>query len=158
MSTKPFAWPRAQGLVGLFWLGLAGLVLWGAAGLSEEPDAAIGPAFFPRALAVALLVLVPLYWLENRRALAVALWEGGGRTGGRMAGLLAAGLLAAWLWEPLGGLPTLFLLCFCELKWVEGRGLGRTLLVAGIITLTVWLTFCRMLGVNLPWGVLLLWF
>ncbi len=157
MSGKIPSLPPAQFLVGLFWLVLAGVTLAGTVSLHAEEGVAVGPAFFPRLLALGLVVLTGCHWLQARRtgpsdgdAEPVA-----PRDRWRMAGLVLLALATAVLWEKLGALASLFVFCLVELKWLEGYGWVRATTVTAAAVTLVWLCFSLLLGVNLPLGVLI---
>jgi hypothetical protein len=49
----------------------------------------------------------------------------------------------------------LILLCLVELKWVEGYGWRKAVPVGFILSAGIWLVFTQLLGVSLPYGILI---
>ncbi len=149
--------PRGQLLVGLFWIGLAAFVGYGIRKLPPAEPGGLGPATFPKILAVGLLGLVALYWLQSRKAERIPLSKDG--TAGRFVKpvcLSALAFISALLWEPVGALPVLVLLSIVELRWVEGFSWPRVLTVGLVLSIGMWAVFTQLLGVSLPLGLLIL--
>ena len=148
--------PLGHFFVWLFWMVLAALVFVEIASLPGAEAGAIGPASFPRILGISLLALAGIYWFQSRKEGRVELFEGGSGTLGKVGLILALSFGTAYLWEIVGALPMLLVLCFVELKWVEGYGWKKTVLIGLALALGIWLVFTRFLGVSLPYGVLIL--
>lgn len=155
---KFFPLPLGQFLTGLFWLSIAGLVFREITSLSAAEAGSMGPATFPRILAVSLSVLVALYWLQSREAKTIAFFETAGKRDAlRAAFLVALAFAAAHLWETVGALPILLVLSLVELRWIERFGWIKVFAVGMVLSVGIWLVFTMLLGVSLPLG-LLLWF
>ena len=149
--------PPGHFFAGLFWLGVAVLVFVGIASLPAAEGGAIGPASFPRVLGFALLGLVLLYWIQSRQEEEVEIFGEERGAVSKIALLLALSYGIAYLWEQVGALPMLIFLCVVELKWVEGYGWKKAVPVGLILSAGIWLVFTRLLGVSLPYGILI-WF
>lgn len=148
--------PRGQLLVGLFWIGLAALVVYGIRKLPPAEPGGLGPATFPKILAVGLVGLVALYWLQARKGERIPSEKSG--TAGSILKpvcLSALAFIAAMLWEPVGSLPVLVLLSIVELRWIEGFSWPRVLTVGLALSAGMWAVFTQLLGVSLPLGVLI---
>jgi hypothetical protein len=147
--------PAGHFFAGLFWLAVAILVFVGVAPLPEAEGGVIGPASFPRTLGFSLLILVIFYWVQSRQEEKVEIF--GEETGAvsRVVLLLALSYGTVYLWEVVGALPMLILLCAVELKWVEGYPWKKVVPVGLILSAGIWLVFTRFLGVSLPYGILI---
>jgi putative tricarboxylic transport membrane protein len=152
---KIFPIPLGHFFAGLFWLAVAILVFVGIAPLPAAEGGGIGPASFPRILGFSLLGLGLLYWVQSRQEKKVEVFGEEREAVHRVALLLALSYGTASLWEAVGALPVLILLCFVELKWVEGYSWKKAVPVGLILAAGVWLVFTRLLGVSLPYGVLI---
>ena len=148
--------PLSHFFAGLFWLAVAILVFVGIAPLPEAEGGGIGPASFPRTLGISLLILVILYWVGSRKEGKVEFFEAGAGGLGKVALVLAISYGTAYLWEKVGALPMLLLLCLVELRWVEGYGWKKVVPVGVTLAVGIWLVFTRFLGVSLPHGILIL--
>jgi putative tricarboxylic transport membrane protein len=147
-----------QLLVGLFWVGLAALVFYGIRSLAPAEPGGLGPATFPKILAVSLSALVALYWFQSWKAAPIPfLKKDGGGSLLKAACLSGLALSAALLWEPVGALPVLVALSLIELRWIEGFSWVRVLCVGLTLSIGMWVVFTQALGVNLPLGILM-WF
>ena len=147
---------------------LAGLVvalfgawfLWQANELGEGPGyAAVGPKVFPIIVGLGLLGSGLALLAAGGAARATTADEAGDeaalpvdwRTLGGLAGLLAAYVL---LFQPLGFLLTSALFLPAG-AWVLGnRAHGRAVLAGVLLSVTVYLVFTRLLGLELPAGPL----
>jgi hypothetical protein len=150
--------PLGQFFMGLFWLGIALLVFWETVSMSAAEAGSMGPATFPKILAVSLVLLVGVYWFQSRKAKAIPFFETA-----KIRDVLKAALLvvlafaAAFFWESVGALVILLVLSLVELRWIEGFGWLKVLAVGITLSVGTWLVFTVLLGVSLPLG-LLLWF
>jgi putative tricarboxylic transport membrane protein len=150
--------PMGRFFMGLFWVGIAFMVLRDIASMSAAEPGGMGPGTFPKILAISLTLLVCVYWFQARR-------RKGDRASEpvkigdaiRAAFFVLLAFAAAFLWEMVGALPILLLLSFIELGWLEGFGWKRVVAVGLIMSLGIWLVFTQILGVALPLG-LLIWF
>jgi len=143
--------------MGLFWIGLAGVVFYGIRSLPPAGPEGLGPAAFPRILALGLVGLVALYWLQSRKATRISSSKDG--TDGsvlKAVCLSALAFLSALLWEPVGALPVLVFLSIVELRWIEGYAWPRVLTVGLALSIGMWAVFTQLLDVNLPLGLLIL--
>jgi hypothetical protein len=150
--------PRGQFLAGVFWLGIAILVLYGIRTLPAADPGGLGPASFPKILAVSLAGLVAIYWYQSRKGSPVEAVEG--EVDGsviKASALSALALASALLWELVGALPILMALSIIELKWIEGFSWLRVFGVGLTLSIGMWAVFTQLLGVSLPLG-LLIWF
>lgn len=155
---KYISLPVGQFLVGLFWLGLALLVFLGISSMSAAEAGSMGPATFPKILAVSLTILVVIHWIQSRKAKAIPFFETAKiRDALKAAFLIVLAFGAAFFWESLGALPVLLLLSFVELTWIEGFGWKKVFTVGIALSVGIWLVFTMLLGVSLPLG-LLIWF
>jgi len=152
---KIFSMPLGHFFAGLFWMAVAVLVFVGIAPLPAAEGGVIGPASFPRVLGFSLLGLVILYWIQSRREATVEIFGEERRVVRRVVLLLALSYGTAFLWEQAGALPMLILLCLVELKWVEGYSWKKAVPVGLILSAGIWLVFTRLLGVSLPYGILI---
>jgi hypothetical protein len=148
--------PLGRLLTGLFWTGIAILVLYGTRNLPPGDPGGLGPATFPRILAISLFGLVAIYWIQSRKAASVPFLKSA-VTGSvlKSATLSALALASTVLWAPLGALPVLVALSIIELKWIEGFGWPRVLAVGLSLSIGMWVVFTQLLGVSLPLGILL---
>lgn len=148
--------PLGQFFMGLFWLGLAFLVFRDIASMSDAEGGGMGPASFPKILAVSLTLLVAVYWFQSRMGKTVPV-SGPVKTGDALkaACLVLLAFAAAYLWESVGALIILFVLSIVELKWLERFGWKRVAAVTLIVSVGTWLVFTALLGVSLPLGLLL---
>jgi putative tricarboxylic transport membrane protein len=148
-------------LSGIALLALALVVLFNTAGYPQVPGQQVGPAVFPRLIALALAAcslllivrgraaagepwLVPGAWLKSpyhRRSFLVTI------------GCLVFYLLAA---DKLGFLPTGALI-LAAMFWSLSVPRARILPLALLITLLIHTVFYKALRVPLPWGVLQAW-
>jgi hypothetical protein len=155
---KFFPLPLGQFGVGLFWLSIAFLVFWGITSMSAAEAGSMGPATFPKILAVSLSILVVVYWFQSRNVKTISFFETTNKRDAlKAAFLVALAFAAAYLWESLGALIILLVLSFVELRWIEGFGWIKVFAVGLVLSLGTWLVFTMLLGVPLPLG-LLLWF
>lgn len=151
--------PLGQFFMGLCWLGLAFFVFRDIASMSDAEAGGMGPGTYPKILAVGLTLLVFVYWFQAHRKKAVSVSEPA-----KMGDVLKAACLvllafaAAYLWDIVGALPILLLLSLIELKWLEGYGWIKTVVVSLILSVGVWLVFTVLLGVSLPLGLLLMFY
>ena len=67
--------PLGQFFMGLFWLGIALLVFWEYRFHVCRGSGGMGPATFPKILAVSLTLLVVVYWFQSRKAKAIPFFE-----------------------------------------------------------------------------------
>lgn len=149
--------PPAQLLVGLFWIGLVVLVFYGIRGLPPAEPEGLGPATFPKILAVGLLGLVALYWIQSLKAARIqSSKDDAGGSIFKSICLCALAFITALLWEPVGALPVLVLLGIVELRWIEGFSWPRVLMVGLSLSIGMWAVFTQLLGVSLPLGFLIL--
>jgi hypothetical protein len=143
---------QGEGAVALALLALAAFVIWSGLRMPAGTVALPGPGFFPVALGV-LLALVALAVLA--RAVLAKATGGPVALGHRdVAVAIVSLMLAAALFEPLGALLTtagfvaLSVACYARLAW------WRAALWGIVAALAVWLFFIRLLGLQLPRGVL----
>lgn len=148
--------PLGQLLVGLFWAGMAVLVFFGIKNLPPADPGGLGPATFPKVLAISLVGLVAIYWVQSRRVASISFLKGAASQSVlKSAALSALALASILLWAPLGALPVLVALSIIELKWIEGFSWPRVLAVGLSLSIGMWAVFTQLLGVNLPLGILL---
>jgi Tripartite tricarboxylate transporter TctB family len=150
--------PLGQFFMGLCWLGLAFFVFRDIASMSDAEAGGMGPATFPKILAVSLTLLVFVYWFQSRKVKAIPFFETA--TIGdvlKTVLLVVLAFAAAFFWESLGALIILLALSLIELRWIEGFGWLKVLAVGMVLSVGTWLVFTVLLGVSLPLG-LLLWF
>jgi putative tricarboxylic transport membrane protein len=150
--------PLGQFIMGLVWLGVAVLVFWETVSMSAAEAGGMGPATFPKILAVSLALLVGVYWFQSRKAKAIPFFEAAKmRDVLKTVFLVVLAFTAAFLWESLGALVILLALSLIELRWIEGFGWVKVLAIGLVLSVGTWFVFTVMLGVSLPLG-LLLWF
>jgi len=155
---KFFSLPMGQFGAGLFWLSIAFLVFMGIASMSAAEAGSMGPATFPKILAVSLSILVVVYWFQSRKAKTISFFETAKKRDAlKTAFLVVLAFAAAYLWESLGALTILLVLSLVELRWIEGFGWMKVFAVGMVLSLGTWLVFTMLLGVSLPLG-LLIWF
>jgi hypothetical protein len=157
MSRSFLSVPPANLAAGGFWLLIGVVVLFGAASLPPAEGGGIGPASFPRALGILLIVLVLFYWAKARKAGEAAAKEDEedkDRGSKRMTQLILLSFAAALLLETLGALIALLLFCGIELRWIEGYRWKKVIAVSLILGGGIWFSFTRFLGVNMPRGLL----
>jgi hypothetical protein len=150
--------PLGQFLAGIFWMGIAILVLYGIRTLPAADPGGLGPATFPKILAVSLVGLVAIYGYQSRKGSQVEAVED--EVSGsviKASALSVLALASALLWELVGALPILIALSIIELKWIEGFTWPRVLGVGLTLSVGMWVIFTQLLGVSLPLG-LLIWF
>ena len=134
---------------------LGGVVLWHIQGFPAMPGQKFGPAWFPGAVALGLLVCGVLLVLRAERGAWIALpaWARRSRPLAGVAavigGLLAYVFVADKLGFHLTGFALLALWCR-----VLGAGWRLSLAVSAIATLAIHLSFYKLLRIPLPWGVL----
>jgi len=143
--------------MGLFWLGVAVLVFWGIGSLPPAEAGGLGPASFPKLLALSLLGLIVVYWFQSIKDAAISLRNEAGGSVLKAAALLALAYAAAFLWERAGALPVLVVFSVIELRWIEGFAWAKVMAVGMPLSIGMWLIFTQLLGVSLPLG-LLMWF
>ena len=142
----------------VFWLSIALIVFWGIGSMSEAQAGHIGPATFPKILAVSLSMLVIVYWLQSRKKKALSLLVTAKKSDTfKAAFLVFLAVAAACLFEILGALPVLLILSLVELRWIEGFGWIKVFSAGMVLSIGIWLIFTVMLGVTLPLG-LMIWF
>ncbi len=144
-------------LLGAILLGFAGWVWWLTSFFPAFPGQDYGPNLFPRILAVGIgacaLVLV-LRGLRNRAPLLVV--EGWVVQPARLISflLIPLGALAyILLSDPLGFIPTAFLLLVGLFLWFKARPVVALPVAAGMTLLVHWF-FAGLMRVPLPRGVL----
>ena len=148
--------PLGQLGVGLFWMSIAFLVFWGITSMSAAETGSVGPATFPRILAISLSILVIAYWFQSRKAETTSFFETTDKRDALKAVFLVAlAFAAAYLWESLGALIILLVLSFVELRWIEGFGWLKVFVVGAVLSFGTWLLFTLLLGVPLPLGLLI---
>lgn len=153
---KYLSLPLGPFLIGLFWLGLALLVFRGIASMSPAEAGSMGPATFPKILAVSLSLLVVIHWIQSRKGKTTPFFEMGKRRDALQAvSFVVLAFGSAFFWESLGALPVLLLLSFVELTWIEGFGWKKVLTVGITLSVGIWLVFTVLLGVTLPLGLLI---
>jgi Tripartite tricarboxylate transporter TctB family len=142
---------RGEGGVAAVLLLVALFVIWTARAMPAGTVALPGPGFFPTALGV-LLALVSLGIVVRAAAMrgpsvAVSL---GHRD---IAVALAALLVLAFVFEPLGAIPTLGVFLFVLFAAFARIALWKAGGAAVIGAALAWVVFVQLLGVQLPRGV-----
>lgn len=144
---------------GLLLILLGGAVLFAVQGYPKIPGQPVGPALFPRLVAVALCacgaLLVVRGWRERaaRKWLAWDDWARSPRHLAALAVLLGGIVFYIAASETLGFLPTaaIVLLALCLVLRVRPL---LAIAVAVLASLVVHFAFYKLLKVPLPWGVL----
>ena len=147
-------------LLGALLLGLAGWVWWLTTFFPAFPGQAYGPNLFPRLLAVGIALCAVLLVLRGLRA-------GGGlvtfdswlRYPVRLVSFLAipgAAVFYILVSDPLGFIPTAFLMLLALFLWFGARLLVALPVAAGMTLLVHWF-FAGLMRVPLPRGVLDPW-
>lgn len=151
-----------QTLIGAGVLALAGLLAWGAVGISSESGyAGVGPNFLPWVVAAMLAVCGTwLVWQARTGGLRDMEEPSGGERGDWHAfALVSAGLLANALLVTRIGFILSCALCFVlaarGLRLAEGRPAslpvtGRDALMGLAIAAPVYWVFTKLLSINLP--------
>jgi putative tricarboxylic transport membrane protein len=133
---------------------LGAVVLWHIQGFPAMPGQKFGPAWFPGAIALGLLVCGVLLILRagGEPWFAVPAWTKRARPIAGVAsvigGLLFYVLAAEWLGFHLTGLLLLTLWCR-----VLGAGWRISVAVSVVATLAIHLSFYKLLRIPLPWGL-----
>ena len=151
--------PLGQFFMGLFWSGIAFFVFRDIASMSAAEAGGMGPGTYPKILAVCLTLLVFVYWFQLRKKKTVPVSEPA-KIGDVLKAvfLVLLAFAAAYLWEIVGALPILLALSLIELKWLEGYGWIKTVVVSLLLSIGVWLVFTVLLGVSLPLGLLMMFY
>ncbi len=144
-------------LLGAILLGFAGWIWWLTSFFPAFPGQDYGPNLFPRILAAGIglcaLVLV-LRGLRNRAPLLVV--EGWVVQPVRLISFLLIPLAAVFyllVSDPLGFIPTAFLLLLGLFLWFKAKPLVALPVAAGMTLLVHWF-FAGMMRVPLPRGIL----
>ncbi|WP_203076307.1 tripartite tricarboxylate transporter TctB family protein [Falsiroseomonas ponticola] len=144
-------------LLGAILLGFAGWVWWLTTFFPAFPGQDYGPNLFPRILAVGIAVCAALLVLRGIRArggLVVA--EAWVREPARLVSFLAipaAALFYILASDPLGFIPTAFLLLMALFLWFRARPVVALPVAAGMTLLVHWF-FAVMMRVPLPRGLM----
>jgi putative tricarboxylic transport membrane protein len=137
-------------------LALAGYVFVAAGAMPFGTIRVPQTAFFPKTLAILLLLLSLVLLAEtvagtkaqrDRDHIAADGWV-------RIGTTLAALAVFVFLLEPLGFIATAFLLMLALLRAIESHGWGKIVSVALITSLVSYALFAWLLGIPLPTGVL----
>jgi putative tricarboxylic transport membrane protein len=147
-------------LLGALLLGLSAWVWWLTTFFPDFPGQAYGPNLFPRILAAGIALCALLLVLRGLRAgggvVALDSWL---RYPGRLVSFLAIPggavfyILAS---EPLGFIPTAFLLLLVLFLWFGARIVVALPVAAGMTLLVHWF-FAGLMRVPLPRGLLDAW-
>lgn len=137
--------------VAAFLLVLALFVIWNARGMPAGTVALPGPGFFPTALAI-LLAVVSLGILV-RAALTRAPSEAVALGHRDIAVALAALVVLAVVFEPLGAIPSLGLFLFVLFATFARIAVWKVAIAAIIGAGLAWAVFIYVLGVQLPGGL-----
>ena len=144
-------------LLGALLLGFAGWVWWLTTFFPAFPGQDYGPNLFPRILAAGIAVcalLLVLRGLRARRGLIT--FEAWVREPMRLASFLAipgAALFYILVSEPVGFIPTSFLLLTALFLWFRTRPVVALPSALGVTLLVHWF-FAGMMRVPLPRGVM----
>ncbi len=146
---------RADAVIGLVLLAIAGAVVWLAADIQSPPFVPVGPAFFPRLLAGLLALLAVLLLV---RGLHAGRGQGGAPRARPAPALLVFGPLAGYLLlvPRLGFFTSTFLFVTAMGALLGERrpaALGRAVVVAAVATGACYLVFERYLRVLFPRGL-----
>jgi putative tricarboxylic transport membrane protein len=144
-------------LLGAVLLGLAGWIWWLTTFFPAFPGQDYGPNLFPRILASGVAICAALLVLRGLRArgrlLVLDDWV---FRPARLASFLSipgAALAYILLSDPLGFIPTSFLLLLALSLWFRARPLVALPVAAGMTLLVHWF-FAGLMRVPLPRGVL----
>lgn len=138
----------------LIWIVVAGLIGF-TRDLPYMQEGAPGPRFLPMLVAVILGFLNVMYFTEilfSKRAKPLTL--------PRLSELafpalyVLVGVFMTVAWERLGVVPTVLLACLFELKFLEGYPWVKSLCASVAASVTTWMLFKYILGVELPAGIL----
>ena len=138
----------------LIWIVVAGLIGF-TRDLPYMQEGAPGPRFLPMLVAVILGFLNVTYFTEilfSKRAKPLALPSLPELVFPALYVLVGAFMTVAW--ERLGVVPTVLLACFFELKFLEGYPWRKSFFAGVAASVTTWMLFKYILGVELPAGIL----
>jgi putative tricarboxylic transport membrane protein len=144
-------------LLGAVLLGFAGWIWWLTTFFPAFPGQDYGPNLFPRILASGIAICAAVLVLRGLRArgrlLELEAWV---RQPARLASFLSipgAALAYILLSDPLGFIPTAFLLLLALALWYRARPLVAVPVAAGMTLLVHWF-FAGLMRVPLPRGIL----
>jgi len=144
-------------VLGAILLGFAAWVLWLTSFFPEFPGQDYGPNLFPRILATGIGIVGALLVLRGIRArgglVMLADWA---REPARLLSFLAipgAALFYILASDPLGFIPTAFLLLLALFLWFRARPVVALPVAAGMTLLVHWF-FAGLMRVPLPRGIL----
>ena len=142
-------------LTGAGLAALGGVVLWHIQGFPAMPGQKFGPAWFPGAIAIGLLVCGVMLMLRAGRGpwLARPEWTRRARPLAGVASVVGGLLFYVLAADRLGFHLTGFLLLLLWTR-VLGAGWRMAIAVSVIATLAIHLSFYKLLRIPLPWGVL----
>jgi putative tricarboxylic transport membrane protein len=142
------------GMGGLTWLAVAAVAMVEGVRLGVGTPRQPGPGFFPVVVALALAGLATALLLQQPVEEAPRRQAAGGR--GRFAATVVALLAYAVLLEPLGFVPTTFIVMWFLAGFV-GQLRWSIACPFGVVTaVSAWFLFDRLLHAQLPRGVLAL--
>ena len=144
-------------LLGALLLGFAGWVWWLTTFFPAFPGQDYGPNLFPRILAAGIALCALLLVLRGLRArTGLITFEAWVREPARLASFLAipgAALFYILVSDPLGFIPTAFLLLTALFLWFRARPVVALPSALGVTLLVHWF-FAGMMRVPLPRGVM----
>ncbi len=144
-------------LLGAILLGFAAWVWWLTTYFPAFPGQDYGPNLFPRILAAGIGVCGAMLVLRGLRARGgLLVLEGWARQPGRLLSFLAipvAALFYILVSDPLGFIPTAFLLLVALFLWFRARPVVALPVAAGMTMLVHWF-FAGLMRVPLPRGIL----
>ncbi len=146
--------PVAGLLIGLGLIALAGLIAIDVAGMRVPPiHAKVGPRFFPLLVSCGLAIAgAMIVWQSWRRTFED---EATAQTDWTAVAFIAAGLILHLnLIKPAGFVPAAVILFMSVTIAFGSRRFLRDGIVALIISLIAYLAFTRLLGLQLPAGLL----
>lgn len=138
----------------LIWIVVAGLIGF-TRDLHYMEEGAPGPRFLPILVAVILGFLNVMYFTEilfSKRAKPLALPSLPELVFPALYVLVGAFMTVAW--ERLGVVLTVLLACSFELKFLEGYPWSKSVFIGVAASVTTWILFKYILGVELPAGIL----
>jgi putative tricarboxylic transport membrane protein len=144
-------------LLGAMLLGFAGWIWWLTSFFPRFPGQDYGPNLFPRILAVGIGVCAAALVVRGLRARgALIVFEPWVREPARVLSFLAlpaAVLFYILVADPLGFIPTAFLILLVLFLWFRARPVVALPVAAGMTLLVHWF-FASMMRVPLPRGVM----
>lgn len=130
------------------------LVFWQASKITFFSEELLGPAFFPKFLAGALIFLGILLFLRTLLTAEFPAIDLEVQGIGRIAAVILVSVIYHVAFESIGFLITTPLLMFVLMMILKRGNLGTKIIFSVIFPVAAWVAFKMFLKIPLPWGVL----